>query len=151
MLEAVDNFIVIITKPKDVFQWNSEWKCSVRVRLLNNILLSNFKTCVILKMSCCASIFEPKLVEADRYLKFISWVFEKSEHGRGLSMVKNTFYFLTTQLIFYVAEKMHKPVIGEWNYVLVCVSSVVGGFHQLPIENKITFTRLCEQDLRFKN
>jgi len=94
MLEAVDNFIAIITESKDVFQRNSEWKCAFWVWLLNNINLSSCKTYFILKMSCCASVSEPQLVQACAFLKII-WKFQQPKHRCCLPRVKQTFNLLS--------------------------------------------------------
>jgi len=53
MFKPVNDFVIVITEPKDVFQWNSERKCSFRVQLLNDITLSNFESNVVLEMSRC--------------------------------------------------------------------------------------------------
>ena len=65
MFETINDFLKVITKPKDVFQWDSEWKCAFSVRLLNDTNLSECKTInsiISSSWSVCAIIFEPQVV-----------------------------------------------------------------------------------------
>ena len=79
MFNPVNDFLIVITKPKDVFQRDSEWKCAIWVGLSNNIFLSGYKTIILIissNWSVCAWIFTPQLVQTCAFLKII-WKFQQ--------------------------------------------------------------------------
>ena len=126
-------------------------KCSVRLRLLNNILLTDYKNIIDIicsNRSVRACIFEPQLVEPFWFLKIIR-IFQQPKHRRCLSRVENWFNFLPWKLIFYVAEKVHHCIVCKRDYVHVSIFSIISHFYQLPVKNKIQLSWVCEQVLRF--
>src|SRR6218665_217572 len=112
MLHAVDNFIVNLAEPKNMFKRNDETERAFRSRFPNKIRLSDGESRVLRHVSRGRSVFCPQPIKTLRFSEIVG-IFQQTQTLRGLTRVKYRFYVLIGYGIRYLTEEVQEAVVRK--------------------------------------